>query len=129
MRDAPDITAEEVLRDMIRGRIGSTDPEDIKAAGVLRKFMDGLSRLQDSIDMLDEMIRRAEDPGEPDQIPPGLAAETRELITRCAEAKASKESLIVNAWKQGYDLGPEDSAAAREQVLATVTDLTSRLQG
>jgi hypothetical protein len=129
MPDAPDITAEEILRGMICDRIGSTDPKDIKAAEEFRKLMDGLSRLQGSIDMLDEVIQRAEDPGEPDQIPSDLVAETRELITQCAAAKTSTEDSIVNAWKRGYELGREDSAAAREQVLATVIDLTSRLQG
>jgi hypothetical protein len=40
------------------------------------------------------------------------------------------EASIVNAWKGGYERGREDAAAEREreQVLATVIDLTSRLR-
>jgi hypothetical protein len=41
------------------------------------------------------------------------------------------EASIVGPWKEGYKRGWEDSAAERErdQMLATVIDLTSRLRG
>jgi hypothetical protein len=131
MPEPSDIKAEEILRRMIRDRIGSTDPKDIRQAEDFRKFMDGLSAIQRGIDMLDETIRVAEDPGESEQLASEQIAQLRELMTRCTELKSAMEALIVDPWKDGYEHGWEDSAAEREreQVLATVVDLTARLRG
>jgi hypothetical protein len=131
MPEPSDITAEGILRRMIRDRIGSTGPEDIKQAEEFRKFMDGLSAIQRVIDMLDETIRLAEDPGESEQLTPEQIAPLRELMTRCTELKSAMEALIVDSWKEGYKRGWEDGDAEREreQMLATVVDLTSRLRG
>jgi hypothetical protein len=125
--DPADITAEEILRGMIRDRIGSTDPKDVKLAGDFRKFMDGLSAIQRGINMLGEVIRRAEDPGDPEQLTAGQIAQLRELVAQCTELRSDMEASIVGPYKRGW----EDSAAEREreQVLATVIDLTSRLRG
>jgi hypothetical protein len=127
--DPADITAEEILRGMIRDRIGS--PKVIKLAEDLRKFMDGLSALERGIDMLGEAIRRAEDSGEPDRLADGQIAQLREIVTQCTELRSVMEASIVGAWKEGFERGWEDSAAERkrEQVLATVIDLTSRMRG
>jgi len=135
MCEPPDTTAEEILRSMIRDRIGSADPGDIRQAEEFRQLMDGLSAIQHAIDLLDEALRGADDPGQPGK-PPELIAQLRDLRTTCAELKATLEALIVDPWKEGYMRGYErgwaDSAAgraAREQALATVIDLTSRLPG
>jgi hypothetical protein len=61
-----DITAEEILRRLVRDRIGSADPEDIRLAGHFRTYMDALSAIQEGIDTLDEAIRLA---GDPEQSP------------------------------------------------------------
>ena len=130
MQGPSDITAEEILRRLVRDRIGSTDPEDIRQAEDFRRYMDALSVIQQGIDTLDEAIRMAEAPGEPLQLTPEEIAQLRGVMTRCAEAKSAMEALIVDAWKDGYKRGWEDAAAEREreQVLATVVDLASRMR-
>lgn len=131
MPDPADITAEEILRGMIRDRIGSADPAEIKLAENLRKFMDGLSAIQRGIDMLAEVIRRAEDPGESEHLADEQIAQLRELVAECTELRSAMEASIVGPWREGYERGWGDGAAQREreQVLAVVVDLTSRLRG
>lgn len=130
MHGPSDITAEEILRRMIRDRIGSTDPDDLRQAEDFRWYMDALSVVQQGIDTLDEVIRLAEDPGESVQLTPEEIAQVRGAMTRSTETKSAMEAPIVGAWKEGYKRAQEDGAAEREreQVLATVVDLTSRLR-
>jgi hypothetical protein len=135
MPDLSDISAEEILREMIRDRIGSADPEDIELAEDFRKYMDGLSAVQRTIDMLEEAIRLAGKPGEFEHLTTEGVAQVRELITQCMEMKSAMEALIVDPVKEGYERGYkhgwEEATAGqvRKQMLATVTDLTSRLRG
>lgn len=134
MCNVPDVSAEEILRDMIRDRIGSEDAREIKLAGELREFLDTLCALGDAIEALEDGIRQAGDPGSPEPpLPPEQESLLRRLIADVADLKAAMEALITTSWKEGYRDGFadgwEDSAGEREQVLATVTDLTSRLRG
>jgi hypothetical protein len=116
-----DVTAEEILRGMIRARMGSTDPGDIAQAEHFRKYMAALSALQALIGTLGRLVRQAETLDG--------AATWRGLETQFKELQAGMEAMIVTPWREGYEQGFEGESAEqdREQVLAKVIDLTSRL--
>lgn len=82
--------------------------------------MDRLSQIPYCIGALEEEIPRTA---------ASRLAPLRELMAALRELRSAVESSITGSWQEGYKRGWEDSAAGREreQVLATVTDLASRL--